>query len=177
MEIPTWTLEDVTSRDAYEAILARVGGDELTSQLAAQREAGRALEATLSPAQRELYLTHSDAASDAASLREAASARVVLCFGAGIGAAFARFPDADPSALLETATSVVGAVLGSELSPAEAHDVAAAVLSTLARASVELSPRGVPGGHRAVRTRRTRPTGQEAASAAEATRTEGSEEE
>lgn len=176
MEIPTWTLEDITSRDTYEAILARVGGDELAVHLAAQREAGRALEATLTPTQRDLYLSHSDAVSDAASLREAASARVVLCFGAGIGAALASFPDADPPALLETATGVVGAVLGSELSHADAHGVAAAVLSTLARAGVEPMPHAALGGHRSVRPQRARPSGQEAASAAETTPTEGSEE-
>lgn len=177
MEIPTWTLEDITSRDAYEAILARVGGDELAARLAEQSAARRALEATLSPAQRDLFLSHSDAVSDAASLREAASARVVLCYGAGIGAALASFPEADPPALLETATGVVGAVLGSELSPSDAHGVAAAVLSTLARARVEPAPHGAPAGHRAAPAPRARPAGQEAASAAEATPTEGSEEE
>ncbi len=132
MHVLNWRLTEVIDREDYEALLDRLGGAGLAQPLSARREARLALQATLSGDQRDLFITYADAATDASAAREEVVSRAGLCFGVAVGTALARFPTLDPGAVVEAASSAVGAVLGTDLSPELARQVAQVALEALA---------------------------------------------
>ncbi len=134
MDIPDWKLDDLTGREAYEALLARLAGAGLTHQLGVTREARLAVQATLSGDQRDLFITYADACADASAVREEAAGRAGLCYGVAIGAALARFPALDAEAVADTAAEAASAVLGAALPVALAREVARAAIEALALA-------------------------------------------
>ena len=138
MNIQTWRIDDVLGRDAYDALLDRLGGDALAAQLDLQRSTCQRLQARLTAEHQPLFLDYADAAADHVALREEAVVRAALCLGVGIGAALARFPDQAPDALAQTAAAAVGGVLAADLPPSVADEVARAALGALAR----VRPRG-----------------------------------
>ncbi len=129
MDFPTWNLNDLAARELLEEMVGRLGGAALSGQLDAQAAARGALQATLAPSQRDLYLLYADAVSDAWSAREEATTRLALSFGVGIGAALACFPEDPPDQVARTAAQALAAALGSELVAADA--VARAALAAL----------------------------------------------
>lgn len=131
MHVLNWRLDAVMDREAYEALLERLGGAGLARQLAAQREARLALQATLSGDQRAGFITYADAATDAAAVREEAASRAGLCCDVAIGTALARFPELDPDAVVDAASGAVGAVLGADLPPELARQVASVTIAAL----------------------------------------------
>ena len=138
MNIQTWRIDDVLGRDAYDALLDRLGGDALAEQLDLQRHTCLRLQARLTTEHQPLFLDYTDAAADHAARREEVVVRATLCLGVGIGAALARFPDQPPDALAQTAAAAVGGMLAADLPPSVADEVARAALGALAR----VRPRG-----------------------------------
>lgn len=131
MDIPTLKMDDITQRQAYDALVARIAGDELLGLLTAQRHACEALQSALAVAQRPLFLAYADAVADAAALREEATTQAALTFGAALGAVLAAFPEAPPDAVVDTAAGVLSAVLGANFP--EAAAVARRTVEVLAR--------------------------------------------
>lgn len=130
--ITSWRLDEITGREGYEALVARLAGDTLTGQLDAARRARLALQEGLGGAQRDHLITYADAATDAACTREEAAAAAGLCYGVAIGAALARFPDEASDAVIGAAARAAEAVLGSALSLGVADGVARVALDALA---------------------------------------------
>lgn len=125
-------LRCLTAMSSREAAIQAVGGGELEAALSAASEARRAFEATLTDAQRALYLDASDARNDAALLRSEAEGVVAQLHGIAVGAALAACPEGDTEALVRMAGQVGLGALLSEVP--DAIGVARAVLSTLERA-------------------------------------------
>lgn len=143
MSFAFWRIEDLTTRESYEDLLARLGGEPLAAQRDRLRATRGRLQAALTPDLRELYLDSVDAVCDANALREEAAVQAALALGVGLGAALASCPDEPSATVLATASGVVSAVLGSGLSAPDAHEVARAALDALRRLPAE-HPRSTP---------------------------------
>ena len=129
-----WSSKHGIPRDRLEHAVARAGGARLRDALDQSRAASEALDAALDDAQAELAHDASDAAVDAATIREDAVAAVALLHGVGIGAALAHFPADNPAALSRVAARVATAILADDAPPDVAAEVASLVVSALTTA-------------------------------------------
>lgn len=144
-----WKVEDWCDHTAYEAMIEAVGQKEMAPFLDARKKARIALEASLSPEQRDLYTTFSDAWADASAAREAVAVRVALTAGVSIGGALMCFPEEAAERVIDLAVGGVVSLLCADLPPDVAQDVARMALRVLERASE--APVGHVGGHRRIR--------------------------
>lgn len=133
MNIHTLRLDEIIGRDAYDALVDRLGGARLASALDEERRARLALQAGLEGLARDRLISFADACTDAAATREDAATRAGLCYGVALGAALCRDPARPAEDLLEVAACAAGAVLGGALDPRASGDVAASALSALVR--------------------------------------------
>lgn len=114
----TWSPEDWTDLDAYEAALDMYGGADLEALETSAADAAAALEAVLVPAQRDLFHAYADAVVDGYAAREVAATRVALVHGIAMGAALAKFGTREsPARLMRLASAATSEVLVSGLAP------------------------------------------------------------
>lgn len=130
----TWTPEDWTAREPFEAMVAAVGGRALAEAQAEATEARHAFEATLTPEQRRVYGLASDAAAEAGLEREHAATAVALIHGIAIGAGLATLPEVDNDRLLELSADLAGLFLSAGLDPSAALRANEAIVGALRRA-------------------------------------------
>lgn len=133
MELLPLRVDDLCTRDQFEALVARMGGEPLAAQSEVVRDTRTRLQVSLASDQREAWLSHADALSDAGALREEAAVRAALALGVGLGAALTRCGDAPAAAVVETASGVIGALLGSRLNARDADAAARAALDAVQR--------------------------------------------
>lgn len=133
MNIHAWKLDEIIGRNGYDALIERLGGAALARSVEEERRARLALHALLEGAARDRLITFADAVTDAAATREDAATRAGLCYGVALGAALVRNPAGAAEDLQEVAAHVASAVLGGELAPRAAGEVASSVLDALVR--------------------------------------------
>lgn len=133
-------LENLTNREAFEAMVGNVGGKVLVCMERCRRANLHLLEPMLSSEARAAFHKYADACSDAAAHREAAAVRVGLALGVGVGAALATFTEEQPAAISSVAAEVVSSVIGAPVPAGVAHDCALLVLRTLQRAALMRDP-------------------------------------
>lgn len=134
-----WTLDDPTSRDAFERIVHQLGGHALADQRERARQAQARLADGLDPALRPLYLDAQDAASDASAAREDAAVQAALLLGAGLGAALATRPDHEATATLKAAAPALLAVLSAPVEHSHAVEAIQSALDGLRRMRMTVS--------------------------------------
>lgn len=151
MSLNLLNIDDLTDRPTLETMIEWAGGRSLEAHREAARVARVALEAELTSEQREVWAVYSDAATDAATVREEAVASVALATGIAVGAAL-TFEDEDPEALTRLGSRVASSLLASGMPMEVVHDVARTTLAALTRAervAALLAAEKVrtPGGH------------------------------
>lgn len=129
LNLDTWI-----ASGAIEPMIGSAAGIDLTRAVTNCRTAREALGAALTPEQRALYILASDAALDAASLRESAVQHISLTHGLAIGAALAAFPDEPHDLLVDVATRIAGATIGAGMDTARVQRIVARVLGAVERA-------------------------------------------
>lgn len=129
-------VEHCIDRETFEQMIENIGDRALATKQRQQETSRRALEAVLPAEVLPAYRTHSDAVSEAFTIREFAAARVSLTLGVGIGAALAAYPDETPETLVAVASGAVRAVLAVPVEPGAAQDMVEFVLKTLRRVTV-----------------------------------------
>lgn len=144
-------IDDLTDRASLEAMVEWAGGPTLEQHREAARVSRLALEAEFTREQREVWAVYSDAATDAATVREEAVAAVALATGIAVGAAL-TFTEEDPEALTRLGSRVAASLLASGMPLEVAHDVTRTTLAALGRAervAALLAAQQVrtPGGH------------------------------
>lgn len=144
-----WKVEDWCDHASYEAMIQAVGAKEIEPYVEARKRARIALEASLTPEQRDLHATFSDAWADATAAREAVAVRIGLTAGVAIGGALMCFPEEPAEKVIDLAVGGVVSLLTADLPPDVAHDVAIMAVRTLSRAAE--APVGNVGGHRRIR--------------------------